>query len=186
MAVFADLPRELRQSILRYAFEEAAQKDSEFNGHLEHDYVRCTIPSSLPLTMNIRTYTVACTPAPRETTQLKFIRGTRTEIENSKAYKGSQKEYFAPHIEMQATKLVASFSGHREDVLYVLDKTLNYMQELVEEENKAIALELKGYPSELEADLARRGRFAGWSRLVAGYRGTQMDRNVPWSAPDEA
>ncbi|RDI87035.1 hypothetical protein Vi05172_g3221 [Venturia inaequalis] len=186
MAFFADLPRELRQGILRYVFEDTAQKDADFNGHLKHEYLKCTTPSSLPTAMNmsIRSYIIASTQTHSDT-PLKFIRGTWREMEKCRAFKESQEEYFAPHITEQATKLVAAFPDHKDDVLYVLDKMLDYLGEIVKEEDRAIALELKGLPTESAAAFARRGRFVGYSRLGAGYIGTQENWDITWSSPED-
>lgn len=187
MAVFTDLPRELRQNILRYVFEDAAQKDQNLNGHLRHDFLQCTTSSNLLVAMNIRSYTfanIAHASNNRETT-LQFIRGTLPEIQNSRAHKESQEEYFAPHIEEQATKLLAAFPNHKDDVLYVLDKVLNYLRELVEGEDRTIALELEKLPNGIAANSARRGWFVGCSRLGAGYAGIRLDWNMTMYSPEE-
>lgn len=146
---FLSLPRELRQKILQCAFQDAAIDDNTLHGFLRYSYLGLTrVSTGQRIHLAVKSYT--------------------GRLEGCFKLRGK----YAPHIHALASKLVGVHPSMFNDLAYVVNKALDYLQEIKQEERAEIVQGLSQSTEAAKPGLGR-GRFAGRSRLT--NKGTHID-----------
>lgn len=138
---FLSLPRELRQKIFQNAFREAAIDDNTFCGLLKYSHLGLTNAETRLIVLNVKSYI--------------------SRLERGIILRGN----YAPHIHALASKLVEVHPSVSDDLAYVVDKALDYLQNIQKEERAEIAQE-RSQNTGADRNRSKRGRFAGSSRLT--------------------
>lgn len=197
MPSFPSLPRELRQRILKFAFDDAAEADCTLNGMLENECFQLRAidkpsPSCRIWRKSYSTSIKSCITIVNE----KIVENTQetawpldvsfSEDEEFDKVRLLDKihqyetefmphdyQIYAPRIHELATKIISACPGLADDVSYMLNKALSYLELIYAEEKKAIEVERMNR-SWSDITTLPYGRFGGRTGVFGGDGGVTI------------